>query len=260
MTPWVRRLLLANVVMFFLVGGGPTVPGVLPGFYGLLALHPRFILIQPWGLVTYMFLHSGFMHILFNMLGLFFLGPRLEARLGGSGFLRLYFISGITGGLFSLLPPYYPVVGASAAVFGVFLGFALFWPRERLYLMGILPVEARILVFVLTVLSLYGGIDQLSDGIAHLAHLGGFVGGFVYLKWRDLHSPQRQFKRMQYANRRRRPGGDQADLNRWRQIRREQIHEVNRDELDRLMAKIEEEGVASLAVEERAFLDRMHSQ
>jgi membrane associated rhomboid family serine protease len=215
--------------MFFLVGGGPSsVPGVLPGFYGLLALNPRFILIQPWGLVTYMFLHAGFMHILFNMLGLFFLGPRLEARLGGSGFLRLYFISGITGGLFSLLPPYYPVVGASAAVFGVFLGFALFWPRERLYIMGILPVEARVLVFVLTVLSLSGGFGGAADGIAHLAHLGGFVGGFIYLS--------------------RRPGGDQADLNRWRQIRRDNIHEVNRDELDRIMAKIEAQGVASLAI------------
>jgi membrane associated rhomboid family serine protease len=247
--------------MFFLVGGGPSsVPGVLPGFYGLLALNPRFILIQPWGLVTYMFLHAGFMHILFNMLGLFFLGPRLEARLGGSGFLRLYFISGITGGLFSLLPPYYPVVGASAAVFGVFLGFALFWPRERLYIMGILPVEARVLVFVLTVLSLSGGFGGAADGIAHLAHLGGFVGGFIYLKWRDLRSPQRQFRRVQYANHRRRPGGDQADLNRWRQIRRDNIHEVNRDELDRIMAKIEEQGVASLAIEERAFLDRLYAQ
>lgn len=260
MTPWVRRLLLANIIMFFLVGGGPSFPGVLPGFYGLLALRPRLLLFQPWGLVTYMFLHAGFMHILFNMLGLFFFGPRLEARLGGKSFLSLYFISGITGGLFSLLPPYYPVVGASAAVFGVFLGFALFWPRERIYIWGILPVQARVLVFVMTVLSLYGGFGNVADGIAHLAHLGGFVGGFAYLKWRDLRSPQRQFKRKQYADHRRRPGGDQADLHRWRQIRRERIHEVNRDELDRIMAKIEEQGVGSLALEERAFLDRMHSQ
>ncbi|NNM05786.1 MAG: rhomboid family intramembrane serine protease, partial [Gemmatimonadetes bacterium] len=107
MTPWVRRLLIANVVVFLLTSTG-TVPG------GLLALYPAAFLLQPWGVFTYMFVHANFMHILFNMIGLFFFGPRLELQLGGRSFLNLYLLSGLGGAAFSFLfARNYPVVGAS---------------------------------------------------------------------------------------------------------------------------------------------------
>ncbi|MBT8398673.1 MAG: rhomboid family intramembrane serine protease, partial [Gemmatimonadetes bacterium] len=159
MTPWVRRLLIANVVVFLLTSTG-TVPG------GLLALYPAAFLLQPWGVFTYMFVHANFMHILFNMIGLFFFGPRLELQLGGRSFLNLYLLSGLGGAAFSFLfARNYPVVGASGAVFGVLLGFAYFWPRERIYIWGILPVEARWLVGALAAMSLFSGFSGADSGV-----------------------------------------------------------------------------------------------
>ena len=109
MTPWVKRLLIANVVVFF-----PTM--AIQELYLLLLLYPPAVLVRPWTIVTYMFLHGGFAHLLFNMIGLFFFGPRLESRLGSGGFLWLYFLSGIGGAAFSFVfARQYPVVGASAA-------------------------------------------------------------------------------------------------------------------------------------------------
>ena len=86
MTPWVSRLLLANVAMYFVTQASPMT-------YRLLMFVPAETLIRPWGVFTYMFLHANFTHLLFNMLGLFFFGPRLEMRLGSGGFLKLYFLS-----------------------------------------------------------------------------------------------------------------------------------------------------------------------
>ncbi len=221
-----------------------------------LMLVPVAIPYRPWTIVTYMFLHGGFMHILFNMIALFFFGPRLEVRLGGRHFLGLYFVSGIVGALLSLATPRAAIVGASGAVYGVMLGFAYFWPRDRIYIWGILPVEARLFVGVMTALSLYGGFGSAAGGIAHFAHLGGFVGGFLYLKWLERRSPARQFKEKMNAPVRKRSRGDAAAMAHWQRIKREEMHPVNQEELDRVMEKIEASGISSLTPDERAFLER----
>ena len=96
MTRWVRNLLIANVFVFFLQY---TIPVITEAFVFV----PRFALFRPWTIVTYMFLHAGLSHIFFNMLGLFFFGPRVEARLGSTRFVQLYFIAGISGGLLSIV-------------------------------------------------------------------------------------------------------------------------------------------------------------
>jgi hypothetical protein len=143
MTPWVLRLLVANVAVFFLTAA-------LPRVGSLLALWPSLILYRPWGIVTYMFVHAGFWHLFFNMLGIFFFGPRLELQLGGRSFMTLYLLSGLGGAAFSFLfAPHAAVVGASGAVFGILLGFAYFWPKAPIYIWGVLPVQARWLVIVL---------------------------------------------------------------------------------------------------------------
>ena len=257
MTRWVARLLYANVAAFVVT------QFLTPQITSALVLRPAFIYVQPWTLVTYMFLHAGWMHLIFNMLGLFFFGPRLESRLGSRNFLLLYFASGIAGALlsliatlFGLMHPGTGIVGASGAVFGVLLGFALYWPREQIYIWGVLPVQARVLVVVMTVLSLYGGFTGAQAGVAHFAHLGGFAGGYLFLKWIEHRSPARRFKKKVEASARRPSGGSGADLKRWKGIRREEMHPVNREELDRVLAKIDEEGVGSLTADERAFLDR----
>src|SRR5687767_10686815 len=179
MTPWVRRLLAANAIMYL-------ASQVYPILFYQLQLVPALIPTRPWTLVTYMFLHdpSGFSHILFNMLALYFFGSRVELRIGSRHFILLYLISGITGGLLSLaFTPRAAIIGASGAVFGVSFAFAYFWPRERIYIWGVLPIEARWLVIFYAGMDLFGGITGSRTGVAHFAHLGGFVGAWIYLWW-----------------------------------------------------------------------------
>jgi membrane associated rhomboid family serine protease len=244
MTGWVLRLILANVGVYLLTAANPHL-------LGLLAFIPRFALVQPWTIVTYQFAHASLGHLLFNMLGLFFFGSRLEEHLGARHFLGLYFASGIAGGLLSFLSYDTPIVGASAAIFGVFLGFARYWPRERVYIWGILPVEARVLVAVMTLLALLGGFGFGGAGIANFAHLGGFVGGWLYLRWIGWSSPAARFQRRAAV-----PAARAGDVERWRRTDREALHPVNRGEFDRVMAKLDAHGAGSLTDEERAFLNR----
>lgn len=256
MTPWVLRLLVANAAVFLL-----TSSQALDWRY--LALIPGAILNQPWGIFTYMFVHGGFWHLALNMIGLYFFGPRLENQLGGKSFLRLYLVSGLGGAAFSFLfARHGAVVGASGAVFGVLLGYAYFWPRERIYIWMVVPVEARWLVGILAAMALYSGISGSGAGVAHFAHLGGFVAGYAYLRWQKRKYFQ-QWKPMatpksQLAKAARRTG-DGESLKRWRTIRIEDLHELNREEVQRILAKAQDSGVGSLTLVERAMLDRFAS-
>jgi len=239
----VSFLILANLVMLLL-------GGVVPGLTQSLMLVPFLIPLRPWTVVTYMFLHAGFMHFFFNMLALYFFGPRLEMRLGGRRFIGLYLTSGVAGAVMSLVMPYAAIIGASGAVFGVMLGYAHFWPRDAVYVF-FLPMEARWLVVLMTAMSLFGAW-QRQGGIAHFAHLGGFVGGFLYLRWIELRSPAVQFRAATAPPAR----SSTADLDRWRRVQPETLHPVNREEYERVMAKVDLAGAASLTPDERAFLDR----
>jgi membrane associated rhomboid family serine protease len=251
MTPWVLRLIAANVVVFLLQ---MTLP---PIFQVRLSLYPALVLQQPWTVVTYMFLHGGLSHIFFNMFGLVIFGPRVENRLGGRRFLILYFIAGLGGaaGAFFTTMPTVPVIGASGALFGVMLAYARFWPRDQLLIWGLLPVEARVLVIGYTVLELFLGVGGLQQGVAHFAHVGGFVTALVYLLMLERQTGARRFRQRTQAPRRPPPDGDA--LARWSTISRDGLHELTLNEIDRLMLKVRTSGVASLTPEERAYLDRM---
>lgn len=245
MTPWVLRLLVLSVTAF-------VVRLAFPEVVGRFSLVGVLVTAEPWRLVTYMLLHADFWHLAFNMLALFFFGPRLEWRLGSGHFLGLYGSSGIVAALVSVIAtPYAQIIGASGAIFGVLLGYARFWPRDMIYIWGIIPIEARWLVLIMAGLSLYGGVAGTASGIAHFAHLGGFAGGYLYFRLLERHRrPVRQPSVAAAAR------DHAADLERWRRIDRAGIHPVNRDEIDRLMIKIASSGVASLTPDERAFLDR----
>lgn len=243
MTPVVRTLLFANIAVFFL-------QATLPALANAFVFVPPLVLVRPWTIVTYMFLHGGFMHIAFNMIALFFFGPRVEQRIGSRPFTILYFLSGITGALASLVfMPNAPIVGASAGVFGVMLAFAHFWPHEPIYIWGIIPVPARILVIVTTVLTLWSGFGGRGGNVAHFAHLGGYVGAFVYLKWLDR--KRTTFKRrVEQAP----PEATERASAAYKAIDMTRIHEVNRDEVNRILDKISAKGIGSLTAQERLFL------
>jgi membrane associated rhomboid family serine protease len=250
LTPWVTRIIFANVALFVLqLVASRTENLQLLVLLNQLVLVPNEIPFRPWSLVTYMFLHQGFSHIFFNMLSLFFFGPRLEAHMSSRSFLGLYFTSGIVGGLLSW--PFTPdaqIIGASGAIFGVMLGYAKFWPRDQIFLMFV-PLQARVAVVVMTLLNLFGGFSGRGN-VAHFAHLGGFVGALVYLLVLDRRPQQRRIPAEPRG-----PRLSRSDLDRWSKIQREQLHEVNREEFDRIMEKIQREGVGSITTRERTFLD-----
>lgn len=242
MTPWVQRLLIANIGMFFLQLTAPALSEAL-------VFVPMLVLSRPWSLVTYMFLHGSITHILFNMIALYFFGPRVEGRLGSQRFITLYVLSGISGALFSFLfAPGAAVLGASAAVFGVMLAFALFWPRERIYIWGVLPIEARWLVVISTALALYSGFRGSTGGVADFAHLGGYAGAFLYLKWLERISGARRFTTHAVAS------VPDKLLGKWREVDPRSVHEVNREEVNRILDKISAKGLGSLTPQEKLFL------
>ena len=260
LTPWVKRLLVANIVVHVLA---TSLPQAATAIYTYGPLVPSEIASRPWAVFTYMFIHApGLSHIFFNMFGLFMFGPRLEQRLGGRDFISLYFLGGIGGALFSFVfSPAYPIVGASAAVYGVLVGFAMFWPRERLYIWGILPIEAWLMIVLLVVGSFWFGITSSASGIAHFAHVGGIAFGFAYLKWREWRrgAPRRDFRQQLEASTSV-SMSDRAALGRWESIDTALLHELNRQEVETLLRKARAEGVRVLTPGERAFLDRMATQ
>ena len=242
MTAWVQRLIIANVLIFFLQ---QTVRGITE----LFVFVPGLVLMRPWTIITYMFLHGGISHLLFNMLGLYFFGSRVEERLGPERFFALYFLSGIAGALLSLVfARYGAILGASGAVFGVMLAFARFWPRDQIYIWGVIPIEARWLVAISTLMALFGARSG-GDGVAHFAHLGGFLGGFLYLKFLERQHGATRFKRQATAA----PLADKL-LGNWRSVNRDNVHSVNRDEVNRILDKISASGLNTLTPQERLFL------
>ncbi|HEY2806715.1 MAG TPA: rhomboid family intramembrane serine protease [Gemmatimonadales bacterium] len=246
MTPWVLILITLNALVHLVLM-------VQPDLGNYLALQPRYLPYMPWTAITYMFVHApGITHILFNMVGLYFFGPPVEARIGGRRFLTLYLIAGISGAILSVLTSPAPIVGASGAVFGVMLGFAWFWPRQEILIWGILPIEARWLIVMMTVGQLV--LLRSGDNIAHFAHLGGFAGAWIYLKYLSRKPAMAQASWRKKTAPRITKSGDSMD--RWRKINASALHPVNREEYERVIAKIDSLGTGSLTHSEREFLDR----
>ena len=241
MTTVVLNLIVANCAAFLL-------QNMVPGLTQQLAYVPALVLLRPWTILTAMFMHGDIMHLLFNMLGLYFFGSAVERQLGSRRFAILYFVSGFSGALASSVLPYTPIIGASGGVFGVMLAFAKFWPNAPIYIWGVFPVPARVLITVTTLLALFSGLSGASDGIAHFAHLGGFAGAWLYLR-RGQRTPA-VFKRK--ANAPTREIGSRLD--RWASIDLDRVHPANRDEVSRLMEQVRTHGVRSLTPQEQTFL------
>jgi membrane associated rhomboid family serine protease len=147
---------------------------------------------QPWQVVSYAFLHENVTHLLFNMLALFMFGRDLERLWGGKRFLNLYLASVISAALAQLAfaaaagAEPYPTIGASGGVFGVLLGFAMFFPRRTILLLfPPIPMPAWLFVTLYGLLELGLGVSGTQQGVAHFAHLGGMLGAWLLIQyWR----------------------------------------------------------------------------
>ena len=252
LTPWVKRLLIANTVVFLVLLALPA------SLVGALAFTPVAILERPWGILTYMFVHGDFFHLFFNMLVLFFFGPPLEGMWGGREFLKFYIVAGLGGAAFSFFTPQASVVGSSGAIYGVMLAFAMNWPNMPVHIWGILPVKAKWLVGFLAAVSIFSLLGDRNDGVAHWAHLGGFVAGYLYLKLDDqMTSRVRRLKK--FVSRQKldvSAGGAGAGARPRPPSPRDRRQEDRvLDEVDRVLDKISESGLQSLSEDELRLLD-----
>lgn len=243
LTQIVKYLLIINIAVFVLQKISPQ--DILVQWFGLspqLAIFKFHI----WQFFTYMFLHGGVMHIFFNMLFLWMFGCEVERTLGSKEFLKLYFICGVGAGILHLIFSFNStVMGASGAIYGVMVAFAVLFPERviTLLLFFFLPVQLKAKYLVM----IFVGISLLSlgsnDGVAHFAHLGGAAIGFLYLKldWRldFLGNWLRQQRESQHAV---------------KKLKRNQaMHEI-RERVDEILDKINEVGYDQLSEEEKRIL------
>jgi membrane associated rhomboid family serine protease len=188
--PVVKNLIIINVLFFVateiirLEVNTEKFPGFpLTLFFALWPVTSDYF--APYQIFTHMFTHGGFLHILFNMFNLWTFGRVLESFWGHKKFLLFYFICGISAAAAHLIVQYLagdqiPAVGASGAVMGVMVGFAYLFPNTELMLFGGIPIKAKWLIIAMIAYDLFGGMGRLGNtGIAHWAHLGGGLAGFI---------------------------------------------------------------------------------
>lgn len=213
--PITKNLLILNIIVF-------VIQNAIPSFNENFVLHffksPEF---EPYQLITHMFMHGDISHLIFNMFGLFMFGKALEMRLGDKRFLTYYLLTGFGAVILHQAVNYIefydqiinieyrlhmmtasPIeeinfyrihtgvaLGASGAIFGILTGFAIFYPNQPLYLMFIpVPIKAKFFVIFYAAYELYAGLQNSGDGIAHFAHLGGALFGWLIIKeWRKKH-------------------------------------------------------------------------
>ena len=189
-TPAVKKLLIANVAAFvFMIlaqagGFGPMIES--------LKLTPYLVTrrFAVWQLVTYMFLHAGFFHILFNMFALWMFGCELERTWGTRRYLRYYFLTGIGAGMTVVLMSPSSMVatlGASGAIYGVLLAYGLLFPDRPIFLYFLFPVPAKYFVMILGGIAFLSTLSASGGFVSHVAHLGGMVFGFLYLRGTPLY-------------------------------------------------------------------------
>jgi len=195
--PITRALLIANIAVFLLQQ--LLSDTVMTVFFALWPLGPDVsdgtitAGFRVWQLVTYAFMHGNAMHLLFNMLALFMFGGQIERLFGEKQFLLYYFVCLLTAALCQLAFMYFfengqmfPTVGASGAIFGLLLAFGMMYPHEKIMLMLIpVPMPAWLFVTGYAALELFFGITGTQAGVAHFAHLGGMLGGYLLIEyWR----------------------------------------------------------------------------
>ncbi len=183
--PITRALIIINTVAYLL--------DMLSGYRlsGFLALYPLSYGFLPFQVVTYAFMHGNFGHLFFNMIGLWTFGQELERLWGPKRYMQFYTASLLSAALVQLLVTWllnspYPTLGASGALFGLLLAFGMLFPnRQVMLIIPPIPLKAKTLVIGYGALELFFGVTGTQEGVAHFAHLGGMIGGFLMIQyWR----------------------------------------------------------------------------
>ncbi|MFQ5498674.1 MAG: rhomboid family intramembrane serine protease [Candidatus Zixiibacteriota bacterium] len=245
LSPFIKIMLIANGAMF-------VVQQFSPGLVGVLGLTPALffsqfpnLLYQP---LTYMFLHGGLGHIFFNMFALWMFGTEIEYTWGARRFGRFYILAGLAGAILTLVVQSsqpFPVIGASAAVYGVLIAYWVMFPQRYLYLYFLFPVKVKYAIPGMMLL----GFFFAGPGVAHMAHLGGALLGLIYVKadWRFISFGQK------IRNNRYRRQSAKLEKN------REKAEEVMK-RVDAILDKINEVGIENISKADRKFLEEASSK
>lgn len=255
----VMWLLGINAVVYLLDGvlsNGARTEGISPKDWGNFNLEQGIYGMQLWRLVTYQFLHHGFMHVLFNMIGLYFFGPMLEKWWGSRRFLAFYLLCGVSGAavmtLLSFVPgllmvgPQTTLVGASGSVFGILAGAAVLFPHMRVMLLfPPIPMSMRVMALMFMGLAFLSVMAGTPNAGGEAAHLGGALLGFLLVKyprslnWADRFSPS----------------AIQDGMNKGRFERKKKREVAGQEEVNRILDKVREKGIASLTRKEKNTLN-----
>jgi membrane associated rhomboid family serine protease len=227
LTPAIKILVAVNVAAFII---GLIAPAIIL----VLGMRPADVLgsLRLWQPFTYLFLHGGIFHILFNMLALWMFGVELERMWGSRFFTKYYFVCGVGAAVTTMILSFTPfgfadqlyyslTIGASGAVYGILLAYALYFPNRPIYLYMVFPIPAKYFVMIIGGISLLSSMGGSGSGIAHTTHLGGLVAGYLYLKGGRMHIiPEIKYRFLKWRiNRMRRrfdvhPGGRANDVDR----------------------------------------------
>jgi len=257
MPPAIKTIIITNVAVFLLqlspVGDLLTTLGALWPIGSHKAGGYGFHLWQP---LTYMFMHGGFAHIFFNMLALWMFGAEIENYWGTRHFTIYYFVCGVGAAIinvFATMGEPYPTIGASGAIYGVLLAFGMMFPDREIYLYFLLPIKAKYFVAGYALIEFISGFGTRSMGsgsnIAHFAHLGGMLFGFIYITYkRNEWTVAQWFRKLKGPGKPKGPalykgGGNKHE-------------EASEEEIDAILDKISTRGYESLTSEEKRKLLR----
>jgi len=182
LTPGVKYLLIICAGVFLLQQVAPGQILIAFGLIPILVWKKVFV----WQLGTYIFLHGSFFHLLFNLFALWMFGCQLERQWGTKAFMKYFFVTGIGAGIcYAVVNPGQssPVVGASGAIYGILLAYGLIFPNQMVYVWFLFPMRARTFVIIFGAIELYASIAAPGGGIAHVAHLGGMLFGYIYINY-----------------------------------------------------------------------------
>ncbi|MCU7494273.1 MAG: rhomboid family intramembrane serine protease [Ignavibacteria bacterium] len=271
--PVIKNLLIINVVVFLvtnLILSSVVVDGVIASdkinqYFALMPLGHGFYI---WQLVSYQFLHGSFSHIFFNMFALWMFGMEIENLWGSKKFLLFYLACGIGGGLAHLLlspviaDMMAPTIGASGAIYGVMIAFAMMFPDRYIFIYFLIPVKAKYLIAFLVVLEFLSAGDM--SLVAHLAHIGGAVVGFLFILLdsrsgfsmnsifssfkKPYSSAPRQFRRRTFSDEEK-----IVDAN-YYEINKKEETPITQEEIDRILDKISQSGYQNLTEREKKIL------
>ncbi len=262
LTSGVKTLIIINVAVYLVQQLFEWHMGGSHQFEQAFALSPEHVLEGGiWQLFTYQFLHdpNGFpWHLIINMYILWMFGAGLEEKWGKAQFIKYYLYCGLGAGFFIFLIPVIfstpgaITLGASGAVFGVLLAYAIYWPDRQVFLMFIIPLKVKYLVLILGLVSLLGTFNtSASGGISHIGHLGGLITGYLYL----VYSMNRKSNDAGFNLWRRYKNYRQRKL--WLQKQQDMFDmEHMEDKVDSLLDKISRQGMKSLSNQEKKFLKK----